>query len=72
MKTRDAQPVGLQNREMTNTIYELYAAARQCHDSTAPQDSPEIFGKLEALVPSPNKISCQVAIEGKIHLQNAQ
>eukprot|EP00434_Breviolum_minutum_P012587 symbB.v1.2.011092.t1/scaffold693.1/size172333/4 len=25
MKTRDAQPVGLQNREMTNTIYELYA-----------------------------------------------
>ena len=39
MKTRDAQPAGLQNREMTNTIYELYAVARQCHDSTAPQDN---------------------------------
>lgn len=37
MKTRDAQPVGLQNREMTNTIYELYAVARQCHDSMAPR-----------------------------------
>lgn len=37
MKTPDAQPVGLQNREMTNTIYELYAAARQCHDSKAPR-----------------------------------
>ena len=70
MKTRDAQHVGLQNREMTNTIYELYAAARQCHDSTAPQDRPQNFRKLEAVVSQTT--SRHVAIEGNIHLNNAQ